>query len=332
MPTITLQSDGTQFECAPSDTILRAALRAGLAMPYSCNVGECGNCKFQLVEGEVRHQRADPPAWSEKKDLKRGRYLGCQAEPATDCTIKFRPDGAPTSRVRPSRRQGELVRTRPITRDITEFTFRVEGSDAFQPGQYALVGAPGMEGGRAYSMSNLPGEGLWSFMIKRLPGGAATGRLFDGTGPGDVLDLDGPYGTAWLREDSPRDIVLLAGGSGLSPMVSIAHGAAAAGMLEDRKLRLFYGCRSEADLFEPAAVLGADLSGRVSFTPALSEPERSWAGRSGFLHDVVRAEMGEALAACEVYFAGPPAMSQAVQVMAHEAGVPPEHVHFDEFY
>jgi toluene monooxygenase electron transfer component len=332
MPTITLATDGTQFPCEAGDTILRAALRAGLGVPYSCNVGECGNCKFQLIEGEVRHQRADPPAWSERKDAKRARWLGCQAEPLTDCTIKLRPDAGAASRDRPARRGAELVRVTPLTRDITTFAFRLEGADGFRPGQYALLAPEGVDGGRAYSMSNLPGEGLWEFMIKRKPDGAATGRLFDALAPGDQVALDGPYGTAWLREDSPRDIVLLAGGSGLSPMVSIARGAARAGMLDDRRLHLFYGCRGEADLFDPAAALGPELAGRVSFTPALSEAQSGWTGATGFLHEVVAAEMGETLAGCELYFAGPAAMSQAVQLMAHEAGLPADQLHFDEFY
>jgi toluene monooxygenase electron transfer component len=182
-------------------------------------------------------------------------------------------------------------------------------------------------------MSNLPAEdGIWRFQIKRVPGGAATGWLFDGAKPGDTVTLDGPYGTAWLREDCPRDLVLIAGGSGLSPMVSIARRAQAAGMLADRKLHLFYGCRGEADLFDPAEVLGDDLAGMVTFTPALSEPEDGWTGAAGFIHEVVEAGMGEALAETEIYFAGPAAMSAAIQKMAHGAGVPMDRLHFDEFY
>ncbi|SLN64288.1 Ferredoxin--NAD(P)(+) reductase CarAd [Roseivivax jejudonensis] len=332
MPTITLQSDGTQFECAPGDTILRAALRAGLGVPYSCNVGECGNCKFQLIKGEVRHTRDDPPAWSEKKDLKRGRWLGCQAEPLVDCVIKLRPDPEAVSRDRPALREAELLSATPVAHDLTEFSFRIDGADGFRPGQYALIGAPGITGGRAYSMSNLPGDGTWDFIVKRKPGGAVTAHLFDTLEPGGTVTLDGPYGTAWLREDSPRDIVLLAGGSGLSPMVSIARGADAAGMLGDRRIHLLYGARSEADLFDPATVLGGDLAPKVTVTTALMEPSADWSGATGLLPDVARDTLGDALAACELYFAGPAAMSQAVQLMAHEAGLPPERMHFDEFY
>ena len=210
-------------------------------MPYSCNTGSCGNCRFDLIEGEVRHLREDAPAWSER-DLKRNRWLGCQAAPCGDCKVKFRPMKQYVPPVRPSRRRAELVGITQITRDISEFTFRVEGDPDFRPGQYALFHVPGVDGPRAYSMSNIPSGDIWRFMIKRAPDGKATGWLFDAA-PGADLMLDGPYGTAFLREDSPRDIVLLAGGSGLSPMVSIAQGAIAAGMAKQRSIRLFYGGR-----------------------------------------------------------------------------------------
>ncbi len=167
-------------------------------------------------------------------------------------------------------------------------------------------------------------------MVKRSPEGAATSWLW-GADPGATLTLDGPYGSAYLREDSPRDIVLLAGGSGLSPMVSIARGAHAAGMLADRKLHLFYGGRAEADLVDHG-VCGPELADHVTFAAALSDPGASWTGRRGFLHEIVRDEMHEALRDCEIYFAGPAVMSAAVQQMAHEAGVPQDQLHFDEFY
>ncbi len=331
MAQIVNERDGASFACEEGDTILRAALRAGIGMPYSCNTGSCGNCRFELVEGGVRHLRADPPAWSER-DLKRNRWLGCQAAPEGDCRVKFRAmeDYAPP--VRPARRRAELTSVAPITRDISEFAFRVDGDQDFRPGQYALLHAPGVDAPRAYSMSSLPSDEGWRFMIKRAPEGAATGWLFDAA-IGAELEIDGPYGTAYLREDSPRDIVLLAGGSGLSPMVSIARAAVASGMAESRAIRFFYGARETGDLCGPDA-LGPDAAAKVAFTAALSDPEpgADWTGPTGFLHEVALAEMGEALKQCEIYFAGPAAMSAAVQKMAHGAGAAMSQLHFDEFY
>jgi len=331
MPNITNQRDGAIFDCAEGDTILRAALRAGIAMPYSCNTGSCGNCRLELIEGEVRHLREDSPAWSER-DLKRNRWLGCQATPLGDCQVKFRTMPQYEPPVRPALRDAELTSVTAITRDISEFTFRIDGPPDFRPGQYALISVPGVDGPRAYSMSNLAADGEWRFMVKKVPEGAATGWLFD-AGPGAQVTMDGPYGTAFLKQDSPRDIVLLAGGSGLSPMVSIAKSAAAAGMLANRKLHVFYGARDIPDLCD-APTLGPDAAAHARFVPALSDPgaDSGWDGATGFLHDVVAADMGEALKDCEIYFAGPAVMSEAVQKMAYEIGVPSDQLHFDEFY
>jgi toluene monooxygenase electron transfer component len=329
MPKITVTPGGETFVCPPGDTILRAALRAGYGMAYSCNVGSCGNCRFDLIEGYVRHARTDPPAWGER-DLKRNRWLGCQAVPQSDCTIKFRADATFAVDPRPAQRSAVLEEKSPITRDITQFSLRVAPKAGFHPGQYALLSIPGVDGGRPYSMSNLPGTDLWQFQIKQTPGGALTGWLFDTAAPGDTLSVDGPYGTAFLDTACPRDIVLMAGGSGLSPMVSIARGAAAAGMLDGRKLHIFYGCRTQADLLSDD--LRAELDGLGCYTPVLSEPDAGWTGATGFLHDTVQAVMGDRLKDHEIYFAGPAVMSTAIQQMAHAQGTPMTQLHFDEFY
>jgi toluene monooxygenase electron transfer component len=325
MADIRNERDGTTFPCETGDTILRAALRAGIGMPYSCNTGSCGNCRFELVEGEVRHLRADPPAWSEK-DRAKNRWLGCQASPGGNCLVKFRAFDEYVPPVRPATRSARLASVRKITPDISEFAFEVEGSLDFRPGQYALFHVPGVDGPRAYSMSNLASDGHWRFMVKKVSGGAATGWLFDAE-PGAELKLDGPFGTGYLREHSDREIVLLAGGSGLSPMVSIARGAAAAGL---GPVHLFYGCRTEADMVDASIV--PEAAETTSFLAALSEPGSDWSGPTGFLHEVVEARMSDRLKDCEVYFAGPAVMSAAVQKMTHGLGVPQSQLHFDEFY
>lgn len=331
MARIENERGGASFECGDDDTILRAALRAGIGMPYSCNTGSCGNCRFDLVEGDVRHLRDDAPAWSER-DAQRNRWLGCQAVPSGDCRVKFRTMDDYVPPVTPARRKATLVSVAPVTRDISEFTFEVGGNPDFRPGQYALLEIEGVEGARAYSMSNLAGDGTWRFMIKHAPGGAATGWLFAAE-PGATVGMDGPYGTGFLRPEVERDIVLLAGGSGLSPMVSIARGAVAAGMAGDREIHLFYGGRETGDLCG-ADVLGPEAADAVQFTAALSDPEAGagWSGPTGFVHDVAAAALGDRLAGCEIYFAGPAVMAAAVQKMAHEAGVPMDRLHFDEFY
>jgi toluene monooxygenase electron transfer component len=121
----------------------------------------------------------------------------------------------------------------------------------------------------------------------------------------------------------------MAGGSGLSPMVSIARAAAEGALLSSRRLHFLYGCRTEADLVDPAIL---SFLPEGSLTQALSEPGPGWEGEAGFLHEVVEAVLGPELPGFEVYFAGPAVMSAAVQKMAHEAGLPRAQLHFDEFY
>lgn len=329
MPRIENTQTSTGFECAESDTVLRAALRAGVGMSYSCNVGSCGNCRFELVAGHVRHLRDAPPAWTEK-DRARNRWLGCQAVPDGDCTVKFRPDPAAVPLHAPARREGRLVGMTDLNHDIREFRFAVTGDPAFQPGQYALLSLPGVDGARVYSMSNLGDDGEWHFQIRRVPGGAATSLLFDRLGVGDTVRMDGPYGLAHLRADSPRDLVLIAGGSGLSPMASIARGALRA---TDRQISVYFGGRGPADT-TAAHFLAGLAPGRLSLTTGISDPAQAegWTGRTGFVHDLAIADLGEGLRDREIYFAGPAAMAQAISTALHGLGVPREQIHYDEFY
>lgn len=322
----------TAFECADDDTILRAALRAGIGMPYSCNVGACGNCRFELKAGAVEHERTDAPAWTER-DRKRGRWLGCQARPLEDCQIKLRLDPEAMPLHQPVRMTARLTDVVEITHDLWEFGFALDGPDGFLPGQYALITPEGFDCVRAYSMCNLPGEGAWRFQIKRVGGGLVTAALFERLKPGDTVRIDGPYGNAYLREDAPRDLLLIAGGSGLSPMISIARAAAASRALAEREIHFVYGGRAPRDVCGEAIL--AELpgfGGRIHYRAAISEPAEGWTGPTGFVHDVTRAIYGDRLGAFEIYFAGPPLMAQAVQTMLNEAGVPPERIHFDEFY
>lgn len=331
-----IQIAGTDraFDCADDDTVMRAAQRAGLAFPYECNVGSCGNCRFELVEGEVDVAWPQAPGWTEK-DRQRRRYLGCQSRPRGGCTLKLRLDERYAPRHLPQRTHATLQARRAITHDIAEFRFALERPQPFEPGQYALVQLPGVEGARAYSMSNASGDaGVWEFQVRRTPAGVGSATLFERLALGDRVAVDGPYGMAWLRRDAPRDILCLAGGSGLAPMVSIARGAMHEPRLAGRRLHFLYGARTPAD------VCGEDMlralpgwGERLHYEAVVSAaPDGAWTGATGFLHDAAQQRFGPQLAQMEIYFAGPPAMATAVQRMLVEAKVPFEQVHFDQFY
>lgn len=337
MAQITITNANVAFDCPSDDTILRAALRQGLGFPYECNVGSCGNCRFDLIEGEVVHERTDAPGWTER-DRQRKRYLGCQAHALTDCKVKVTLREHYKSKYPPQRTPGRLFAIEDHTHDIREFRFRLEKPAPFLPGQYALLYIPGVTGARAYSMCNVSETGEeWHFQIKKVPTGAATPRLFDSVELGQSIDMDGPFGMAYLREDAPRDILCMAGGSGLSPMVSITRAAAMSPRLAERQIHFIYGGRAARDIAgEPMLKELPGFRKRLHYYPAISAPDTDaeglWTGRIGFVPDIARALFGERMKEMEIYFAGPPAMADAVTRMLVDLNVPMNQVHYDQFF
>src|SRR5258705_153274 len=174
-----------------------------------------------------------------------------------------------------SRRLGylpSLTGVRELSPDMREFTFKAKDAPGFLPGQYALFYLPGLEAPRTYSMSNIDdGSGTWQFIVRRVAGGTGTVTLFDKVAMGDAITLDGPYGLAYLRPESPRDLVLIGGGSGLAPMLSLARGPVAEPRLDGRNIHVFYGARTLLDLCGPAELEALPGYGsRITFTPVLS--------------------------------------------------------------
>lgn len=330
-------ADGAEFRCAEEDTLLRAGLRAGLGLPYECNAGSCGTCKVDLLEGQIASLRPDAPGLGER-DRAKNRVLACQARPGTDCRIKvrLRPENVPHHR--PQRFTARLAGERDLTHDMREFRFKAApGAPGFLPGQYALFYLPGLEAPRTYSVANIDdGSGEWHFIVRRVPSGVGTVTLFDKVPVGSTIELDGPYGLAYLRTDSPRDIICIGGGSGLAPVMSIARGAVAEPKLDDVKIHVFYGARTTLDLCGDADLSHLPGYGsRLTFESVLSMPEQSpaaWTGPTGFVHEHVQKFIGERWGDFEYYFAGPPAMAEAVQRMLIDKRVPYPQVHFDSFY
>ena len=315
---------------ADEDSLLRGALRAGTGFPYECGVGGCGSCRFELVSGEMETLWPDAPGLSER-ERRRGRRLACQSRPLSDCVIKVRCADEYRPRVPPQRRQALLTRRREIAPGMAELVFQANGPAVFLPGQYAIFHPPGVEGPRAYSMSNGPNAaGEWSFIIRKVPGGRGSTAMFDALQLGAVVPLDGPYGSAYLRDDSPREIVCIGGGSGLAPVVSVARAALERGL---SPVRLFEGARTKADLCGPSLFTKEELAA-LSYVPVLSaEPQVShWSGARGFLHEEVERQ-GSDPGGCDYYFAGPPPMIEALQdLLIMRWKVPLPQIHYDKFF
>lgn len=325
------------FRCDPGQNLLRAALREGLGFPYECNSGGCGNCHFELLEGQMTELWAAAPGLSASARAG-GRRLACQSLVTGDCRIKVRLKPAFISVKAAALRSARLVSRRAMTTDMAEYTFECEGAADFLPGQYALLRLPGVTGDRAYSMSNLPNsEGRWSFIIKRTPNGCGTTVLAEQLREGAQLELDGPYGLAYLRPEAPRDLICIGGGSGLSPLKSILAGAVREPALATRRILLFYGGRTPADICTDRLLEeDASLRGRVEVIPAISDVsgEVSWDGERGFIHEVLQRwlDKGHRAQDHEYYFCGPPPMTDAVQrLLMLDRRVPAAQLHFDRF-
>ena len=331
---VRLKDAPTEWEVAHGDTILRAALRAGVPFPYECNSGGCGSCRFTPLEGRVEELWPDAPGLS-RRDIRKGRKLACQCRPTSDLTIEARLENERPPAPAPRRFQARYLGRDRLTADMAEFHFAPDAAAAFLPGQYAMIAIPGI-GERAYSFSGHPAEAgaRLSFIIKRTPDGRASNWLFDQLREGDELAMDAPYGLAHLR-DTGRDLVLIAGGSGLSPVLSIARAATTDPAFAGRTAHLFYGGRGPADICTPALVreLGGGGAGLLCRN-AISDPRQAadWGGPVGMIHELVARELND-LARHDFYFCGPPPMTDAVRRMLMlDHKVPFGQLHYDRFF
>lgn len=338
MNNVSIDENGQTFKIGNLDSILRAGLRSGLGFPYECNSGGCGSCKFQLLEGEVKNLWKEAPGLT-RRDIRKEKKLACQSLALTDCKIKVKLDRCFVPKIIPSRKKIIFMKSNKLTPDMAEFIFKSDTPAEFLPGQFALLSLPDVEGDRAYSMSNLPNDnGLWKFIIKKVPGGKVSNYLFDQINYGDSLELDAPYGLAYLRSEIAREIVCIGGGSGLSPMISIILAIVKDPLLNDRDLYFFYGGRRPEDLCTSKFISELEnMNGNIycynAISDALVSEQEDWDGEVCFIHELVEKTLGGRMKNFEYYFSGPPPMAEAVQKMLMlDNKVSFEQLHFDRFF
>ncbi len=319
------------------DTVLLASLRAGIGFPYECNAGACGSCKYELLEGEVQSLCDNPPGLT-ARDIRKNMHLACQTRPLSNISVKTRLSDEYVPQIKTEKFKAKFINSFDVTHDIKEFVFQAEQPAQFQPGQYALLSFPRLGIKRAYSMSNLPNtQGEWRFQIRKVPDGQSTSFLFNQISPSDVIEIDAPYGMAYVRNNA-RNIVCVAGGSGLAPMVSIARGASELGLLKNKTLHFFYGGRSYRDVGVESQISNLPEFGQqIFFHPVVSDMSednlKNWSGEFGFVHESVEKKLGEGIKEYEFYFAGPPPMTKSLQeslMLKHQ--VPFDQIHFDRFF
>lgn len=324
--TITLAPSGESFACGPGETILRAGLRAGLAMPYECASGSCSSCKGRLLDGAVDALWPEATGLSDRDRRRGDRILCCQALPRGDCVVQLRSADA-ADEPAPETFTATIETLERLNDDVMFVRGRPDRARAFLPGQFVLLQLPCGQR-RAFSMANTDPETL-EFIVKEKPGGRASRYLFDELSPGDRIGLEGPYGRAYLRTPLARDLICVAGGSGLAPMLSIARGALA--RPDARAVRLFFGVNGAGDLFmiDTLQALAADRD-RLSLTLAVRDGAPG--AETGLVGDVMLAAL-DGLAESDLYMAGPPGLIDALlrPVMRSEK-IAPDRIFFDRFY
>lgn len=310
-------------------SILDCAIEQGGPFPYSCRAGNCGTCKCRLLSGEVEMSPFSEFALSAAEQAK-GFILACRAVPWSDCEIELA--GEDDQVVHPMRdmtcRVTSIV---PLTHDIRRLALEIVagGPFTFTPGQYARLSFADLPG-RDFSMASQPGDPELVFYIRIVPGGRAGAYLAEHLEVGDEVRVEGPMGSAFLREEKRTPILAIAGGSGLSPIRAIVDRALALDW--EHPIHVYLGVRDERDLydldhFEALAARHANLH----FTPVLSEPSAATARRTGFVTDAVRADIAD-LSEFTAWLAGPPPMVEAAERLLPDLGIPPARIHADAFY
>ena len=333
---VTVQPSGRTFMVERDEPILSAAIRQGIGLPYGCKDGACGSCKSRLVEGRVIHGAHQSKALSAEEEAA-GWTLTCQATPQTDVVIEART--VPGAGENPIRKMPTRVTTieRPAP-DVAVLQMQLPANDQlkYRAGQYVeFILRDGSR--RSYSMANAPHTqeakpGI-ELHIRHLPGGKFTDHVFGAMKEKEILRLEGPFGSFFLREDSTKPMILLASGTGFAPIKAIIEELQfkqSRSKGQPRRATLYWGCRSRADLYLHDWVLKAtETLPWLQYIPVLSEPkpEDAWTGRTGLVHREVMHDHPN-LTDYQVYACGAPAMTD----IAKKTFVEQKRLPDDEFY
>ncbi len=333
---VTLKTSGKQFTVNQDETVLEAALRQNINLPYGCKNGACGSCKGKVLEGQVTHGQHSESAMS-RADETGGATLFCCAHPLSDLLIEAREvQGAGDIAIRKV-----PCRVNAISRhgsDVAILKLQLPASERFQflAGQYLeFLLKDGQR--RAYSIANAPEqEGPLELHIRHLPGGLFTDFVFAAKDPAlkekDILRFEGPLGSFFLREDSKKPIIFVAAGTGFAPIKSIIEQMQAKKI--QRPISLYWGGRRPSDLYMNSLceTWAQDLPD-FKYIPVISDalPEDTWDGRSGFVHEAVMTDHPN-LKDFQVYACGAPVMVNAArQDFSSQCHLPEEEFFADSF-
>lgn len=328
---VTLQPSGHSFSTDGSDPVLQAALDAGLTLPYGCRNGACGACKGKVLDGLVDHGAAQDQALS-VADRAGGLALFCCARPLSDLVLECREVGTAKDipvKIMPCRVQ----KIERLADDVIVLSLKLPANERLQflAGQYIeFLLKDGKR--RAFSIANAPhDDGFLQLHVRMIAGGEFTGHVFSGMKEKDILRFQGPYGSFFLREESTKPVILLAGGTGFAPIKALVEHAIHNHI--KRPMEIYWGARNRDGLYLSDLARGwADAHGHISYIPVLSEATTAdaWQGRSGLVHCAVLEDHAD-LSGFQVYACGAPAMIDAARAGFLARGLPVEEFFADAF-
>jgi len=329
--TVTLKPSGNTFKAAADETILEAALRQGIGLPYGCRNGACGSCKGTLVSGEF-----DYGTYQERtlrpEEKAAGKALFCVGKACSDVTLEVKEIGG-TGDIQIRTLPCRVEKVEKPAPDVAVLYLKLPAQERMQylAGQYIdILLKDGKR--RSFSMANAPHRDQYvELHIRHISDGQFTSFVFGEMRDRAILRFEGPLGSFFLREDSTKPILLVAGGTGFAPIKAVLEHAFFTHT--DREMVLYWGCRSLADLY--MAELPAQWAKEhpnFTFIPVLSDakPEDNWPGRTGFVHQAVLDDF-ENLAGYQIYACGAPQMIDACKATFMARGLPEDEFFADSF-
>jgi len=333
-----------QFDSAPGERLLYAGLASAINLPYECGTGTCGTCKAKLIAGEVEDLW---PEASGRKYLKQpGEYLLCQCVAKTDCSLEVAnfvytmDPGACT----PHHGSGTISNVKTLAPEVMSFSLELDAPCDFDAGQFVVLEVPGVSGFRGYSMTNFErASRRFDFVIKRKPGGGATEWLFAGGAQGKKAKWFGPLGTATFFPTLGKNILCIAGGSGIAGIMSILARAAHERYFDQYAGHVFFGVRTYGDAFFLAelAALVSGFKDKLKVVVALSDEDVPAAAQSahpnirfdkGLVHEVAARHMQGRYQNVRAYLAGPPpAVDGAIRMLLLQAKLTADNIRYDKF-
>ena len=305
---ITVQPSGRQFAAESNETLLEAALRQGLLLPYGCKDGACGACKGKVLSGTVDHGQSQSHALKDDEKAA-GLTLYCCARAESDLVIECKQLSL-ASDIPVKTLPARIEKLEKLAPDVIEIQLRLPANERLQflAGQYIdILLKDGKK--RSYSLANAPhDDALLQLHIRHVPGGTFTEQVFSTLKVRDILRFNGPHGSFYLREDSAKPMILIAGGTGFAPIKALVEHAI--GEKCTRPIHIYWGAQARVDLYQHALPeQWAATHANIKYVPVLSNSpaEDQWTGRTGFVHQAVMADFPD-LSGFQVYACGSPVM------------------------